>query len=513
MVSKIRKYNAETAIPDDAYGLFQSSDLSILLLEGTFPHVIPLISHSLRITDQAESTPTTSPLVFWNPRASQLEMREIERTRTYRMNVKFEVGIPPYTSSRMLELAKAGLRKDLIDYVPSADYSKRLATIYSPETGYKEPIRSEDQHMGGTDPSAARRGYTTGAQAPTLTEVHGLLVSSVNTMSNGIHALAWLNPDYDGGQLESPQDIIIGGEQIGGSADEILSVLSSDDARFDTNTDIATALPASSIITGILQLGSKTVVTFADNIDPTTATSGGIAVYANGLVTEALLSAASVAEPMYAIAYDKNSERFIAVGKGGKTYAGKKTSLTTLSDLSSAATTSNMLDIAVRNGIGYIACEDGNAFTLSGSVFTDITTAVVGALAPSALNSVAYPGHQHLAFGGASGFYSETLDGGDNWFPEFINSGAGNINKIVGETWRTFVGVDGVLLERSVITPGEGDVPEEFEWRELELTGDSGFTGNITDMALLQWMDGPNVLAIVTDAGEVGYAKPGVMQY
>ena len=122
-------------------------------------------------------------------------------------------------------------------------------------------------------------------------------------------------------------------------------------------------------------------------------------------------------------------------------------------------------------------------------------------------------GNHHVAFGGASGFFSETLDG-TTWYDQQLNSGSGTVTNIVGETWRVMVSIAGYFFERSVVTlDPDAEVPEEMVWREFKLQGDASLDGNITDMAMLTWMNGPNVLAAVTDAAEIVYARPGVMQY
>jgi hypothetical protein len=431
----------------------------------------------------------------------------------YVTKVGFEISLPPFTSSRMLELAMVGARKDIINYAPGLAYATRKAEIYSPTVGFKDPLFSDSAHMGGGEPSSARRTRTTAAECQTVKEVFGLTAKEVADLgANPLHAVAWLNPDFDGGRTETPQDVIVGGGQLGTEVDEILAVMSSVDDRFDTQSDIDTDLASGNIITDILQIGATTVFTFADNADPTLATAGGIGIYANGIVTVAQLNGSDYVLPMYALEYDSATDRYIAVGANGKILAAKKTSLTVLSDLSDASVTDDFVDIALRQGIGYIAAIDGNAYTLSGSVVTDITSAVVGSIAPSTLNSVEYLGNHHIMFGGASGFISETLDL-ETWFPEQINNGAGTVGVIVGETWRTFLGIDGVIHERSVVTFEESDLPEKIDWRILELEGGADLDGTITDIALLDWMAGPNVLAIVTDAAEIAYAKPGVMQY
>ena len=362
MPLKTRLRENEETTPTDARGVFESSELSVLLMEDNFPWFTHLNAHALRITDQPESTPSTVPVQEWNPATMQIDYREVQRTQTYLMNVSYEVALPAFTSSKLLEIALAGARKDIVDYIPSNDYAERVASIFTPTVPYKEPTHSEDFHMGGADPSAARRSKATGSQTKTIKKIHGMVGNEVNDLgSNAIHAVAWMNPDYDGGRLEAPQNVIVGGDQLGATAPELLSVLSTVDARFDTNTDLDTGESAM-FVTDIIVKGSAVIFTYTDDIDPTAAADGGIYIYKDGVFTECTLSGSPVATGMFALEWDKDTDRFIAVGAGGKIYAANKTTLTILSDLSDSGVTDDMVDIAIGNGLAYIATIDGNAY-------------------------------------------------------------------------------------------------------------------------------------------------------
>ncbi len=509
---RTRKRFDETQKGIDARGVYNESSRNMLYMEDVFPNVIALPTHAFRLANQEESEPSKAPVVRWNPFTRQLERKDVTTSRKIVTNVEWEIECPPWTHSRVIEAANAGVQADFILFRDATEYKDRKVELYIPSTPLKEPIRTENLKMGGLDPQSELVGKTTGATSPTVVEIWAARGDKVNDLgSNPLYAVCFAAPDYDGIRDEAPGDIIVGGGQIGGATDEILAVMSSEDSQYDTNADLSTGLAAGMKITSLVQVGSQTFATYTDNILPASAADGGILMYDGSTVDEVLLSGSPIGEPLYGIAYDAENQRIVAVGKGGKIFTISRTNALAATDASDVAITGDMVSIAFSRGTGFIATEEGDAYTFSGVTLTDITTEVVGSIAPSELNRVAYLGNEHVAFGGASGFFSETLDGGESWAPVQLNSGVGNVRAIAGETWRLFVGIDDTFFERSALSLQAGDqIDDTLKWREFALEGGVDLGGNIRDIARLSWMNGPNVFVAVTQAGEIVYMRAAV---
>jgi hypothetical protein len=512
MARRTRKRFEENQKPRDALGVYNESSRQMLYMEAVYPQVYALPSHGFTLTAQEESEPSKAPVTEWNAFTRQLERKDVTTSRKIVTNVEFEIACPPWTHSRVIEAANAGVQADFLLFRDATEYKDRRVEVYSPSTALKEAIRSENLKMGGLDPQSELVGKTTGATTKTIMEIWAARGEKVNDLgANPLYAVCFANPDYDGVRDEAPGEIIVGGGQLGNATDEIMSVMSSEDSQYDTPNDLSTGLAAGQKVTGLVQVGNLTFASYADNILPASATTGGILVYDGSTVDEVLVAGSPIGEALYAIVYDSENQRVIAVGKGGKIYTISRTNYLVATDRSDATVTDDMISIAVSRGTGYIATDNGNAYTFSGVTLTDITEEVVGAIEPSELNRVAYLGNEHIAFGGASGFFSESDDGGVTWRPTQINNGVGNVRAIAGQAWRIFVGIDDTLFERSALSLQAGDqVDDSLKWREFALEGNVALSGNIRDIAMLNWMNGPNVFVAVTEASEIVYLRAAV---
>lgn len=514
MANKTRKRTKDRQRPKDASGGLYSTERNLLLMEETFPRLYHLVSHKFEISDSTQSSPTEVPVAGYDPFSRSIVVTRYESSRKTIEKRSVTLGLPEWPYSKVKEVAQSGVKRDFMVLLNEQDYAERYAEISIPSNGLDQPNKTGVLSMGGTDPSNELITQTSGYVEAANMELWGLSASPTTSPSaNPLYAAAWLAPDYDGDLTACPGDAIIGGEQIGAAADEVLSVLTTDNSRFDTENDVTTALAVDSLITSIVLVGTKIVATFANHIDPADvgATAGGIVVYDNGTVSEALLSGSGLATPMYGVAYDRDSDRIVAVGQDGKIVSANIDDLLTLSDLSMTSSPPHLLDIAFgTTAVGYIAAVDGTAWSLTGTITTDISTVVKGSLTPTTLVRVAHLGNEHYAFGGDAGFFSETLDGGKNWTPQALNAGAGTVYAIAGHSWRTMLGINDSFFERSILTIVGDDPNYEMVWRQLDLLGNATLSGNIRDIQILRWMNGYNVFVAVTDAGEVVYAKAAV---
>lgn len=484
-----------------------TGDWRVMMTSSEFGTMKVLGGHLLRWAAQEESTPGMASLVEYNPRTGKNEMRQFETERKYVMKRDVEIGIPTWGFSPIEEVAFAGVDNDYLRVRSDCPYCDREAFVYTPQTALKEIVETENLSMGGVDPQNEAIGKTTGFNLASFADIKGIAASIVSTPATALYAVAWQVPDYCGSASECPGDVIVGGGAIGAEVDEILAVLSTTTSRFDTETAIGTGLAAGMEITDILVVGNVKFATWADAIDPGTATDGGVLVYKNGVATEAESGGSVLNTPMYGVTIDGDN-RVIAVGQNGAIFVAKLTNPTVMTDISIAAETSDLVSIASGgSSVSYIAASDGTAFSLVGNITQDISTAVKDGLVVSQWTKVEKLAYGHVMFGGENGTLAETLDDGQTWDAQQINQGVGDVGAITGWTYRTFVSIAGTIFERSPLALVDAAEFAQMDWRELEFQGGQEFSGNITDMAILWWLNGPNNLAIVTDDGEVGYAK------
>lgn len=484
-----------------------TGDWRVMMTTNDFGTMKLLGGHSLRWAAQEESTPGMASLVEYNPRTGKNEIRQFETERKYVMKRDVEIGIPNWGFSPLEEVVFAGVDNDYLRVRSDCPYCDREAFVYTPQTALKEIVDTENLAMGGIDPQNEAIGKTTGFNLNSFADIKGIAASIVSTPATALYAVAWQNPNYCGTASECPGDVIIGGGAIGAEVDEILATLTTTTNRFDTETGIGTGLAAGMEITDLLVVGNVTFATWSDTIDPSTAADGGVLVYKNGVATEAQSGGSVLNTPMFGICID-GDDRVIAVGQDGAIFTAKLTNPLVFTDISIAAETSDLVSIASGgSSVSYIAASDGTAFSLVGNTTQDISTVVKDGLVVSQWTKVESLGYGHVMFGGENGTLSETLDDGTTWDAQQINLGAGDVGAIGGWTYRTFVTIGTSIFERSPLALVDASESTQMDWREVELEGGQEPSGNITDIAVLWWLNGPNNFAFVTDDGEVGYAK------
>lgn len=485
-----------------------AADYRVMMTQQTFGRLRRLDGHSFRWAAQEESTPATASLVQYNQQTRKAEIKTVDTERKFITKRDFEIGIPPWEHSYIEEVVSAGADYDYFRVRSDCPYCDRRAYAYEPQTKLKEIMDTENLALGGVDPQNEAIGKTTGANLNSFIDIKALSASLTGTPATGaLYAVAWMKPDYCGNASECPGDIVIGGVIVGDAVGENAAILSTNISRFDTETHIALGLGATEVVTDILVVGETQFFTWSDNIDPSTATDGGLLVRRNGAVSEAEVSGSPIGAPMYGLTLDGDG-RVIAVGQNGAIFVTTMANPTVLSDISVAAETDDFIAVASGgSSVSYIAASNGNAFSLVASQVTDITTAVKDGETVAIWNKVASLSYGHVIFCGPNGIISETIDDGENWDASVLNQGAGNVLAATGHTFRTLVSIGNAIFERSPLELAEEDEFATMKWRQLELAGGQEPSGNIVDMAILYWLNGPNVLAFVTDDGEVGYGR------
>lgn len=485
-----------------------TADYRVMMSQSVFGRLRRLDGHSLRWAAQEESTPATASLVQFNQQTRKVEMTTVETERKYITKRDFEIGIPPWEWSYLEEVVSAGADYDYFRVRSDCPYCDRRAYLYEPQTKLKEIMETENLSMGGTDPQNEAIGKTTGANLNTFVDIKAISAALTGTPATGaLYAVAWMVPDYCGNASECPGEIVVGGVIVGDAVGENAAILSTNISRFDTETHIALGLGATDVITDILVVGETQFFTWADDIDTATAADGGVLVRRNGAVSEAEAGGSVLGNAMYGLTLDGDG-RIIAVGQNGAIFVTTMANPTVMTDISVAAETDDFIAIASGgSSVSYIAASNGNAFSLVASQVTDITTDVKDGQTVAIWNKVASLSYGHVIFCGPNGIISETIDDGEVWFSSVLNQGAGNVLAATGHTFRTLVSIDSAIFERSPLELAEENEFASMKWRELELEGGQEPSGNIVDMAILYWLNGPNVLAFVSDEGEVGYGR------
>lgn len=277
--------------------------------------------------------------------------------------------------------------------------------------------------------------------------------------------------------------------------------------QFATGVAVSSAVPASQIVTDIYQDGDVIYATYAGNVDPATATTGGIVRIVGGVSTTVL----SLAAGMYGITFAE--KKFVAVGATGRLYESSDgITWTLVANTVLASTHFKRVVFEPKTGKCYIAghgAADGAAATWDGNIIVDITSQV-GTLTGKKLQAVKVlssddADYAHVAFGGDSGFYSENgdLENNATWTVVPLPTITDTVSAIEGDSWRTYVGAGTKIHQRSIFT--------KMDFATLV---SSGITGNITDGATGITDDGVNYVVFVTNvsgtSGKIYMLRPAV---
>lgn len=470
-----------------------------LYIEGEdYRRLIFLEGHSLVQQTVQQTTPTNLPYAKWNPRTQSLEMQEVATTRRSISRIDFNIGMPAKDYSIMDEIVDSGCIRDVLRMRLDCERCDRLVDLYLPTAPFNQVVDDNELTMGGISPTESLVGRTTGFSSPAKGRMWPLDVAVVATVETSVNEVRWSEGDACADCGFCPDEILLGGtvDNDPDPDDGLFGVLSTDNQLFDTLSSVS-GLPSGAVVTDFIVNGARVVGTFR-----VSTTGGGTFVYENGVLSLGEVGGVAIAEPLTGIT--RQGDIYIAVGDDGVIYTAP-----TIDPLNwtllNVGSTDDFTAIATDGQINYLATATGDAFTLVGSVLTDITSDVDPNNVATTLNAVHVFGEGHIAFGGAAGFFSESLDGGTSWMPVQLNGGTGTIRAIAGEKWRQFVGVDSVLLERSPLT-----VDSEFvmQFAELGLQGGQTLSGNIMSLDVVKRFNAINYLVGSTDAGEIFYGKP-----
>lgn len=269
---------------------------------------------------------------------------------------------------------------------------------------------------------------------------------------------------------------------------------------FVTGSAVSIGLPSGAIAQSTFVEGDHILVGYAASV----AGTGGIRRSIDGGASWSDASPTSSPE-IFKITY--GGGLYYAVGGTGGIFTSPDgATWTAITNTLYPAATDDLKDAAWDEGSQtlYIAgggAANGIALALLGSALADIGTQVKGSLGSlPLLSSVKVLNGRHVAFGGASGFFSESPEASDGTLFKNASVGTGTITTILGNHVRTLVGGGTAIRVRDGIT--------QFDWRQLRLVNNTTITGNITDGAEGKFIFGMNDFVFSTDAGEIIRVAP-----
>jgi len=266
---------------------------------------------------------------------------------------------------------------------------------------------------------------------------------------------------------------------------------------FASGTAITTGLANTASINGVVTDGATAVAVFSDGA------AGGILLSVDGGATFTNVSPAG-SKPLHDVI--RAGSYYYAVGGTGYIYRSVDGSAWTLLS-NTVAPTAVLYDAAYdpSTGLVYVAGDvSGTGVALqinSSGAITDISATVKGAaVSLPTVYVVDVLAEGHIAFGGASGFYSEYVAGQINPLYRNTTVGSASIKFIGGDSWQTVVGGGTKVWHRWV--------PAEMAWEEMPKGPGVSITGAITSGAEGMNDEGANFFSFVTDAGEIFIAAP-----
>lgn len=323
-----------------------------------------------------------------------------------------------------------------------------------------------------------------------------------DTLAEAAYAVAFRTEECEGCLTGQPYtDVIVGGGSLV-ALDPTTAYVSDD--RFANNTVLTHLIPDEHVVTDIYTDGKVALLAFADTalVTDAGATTGGVSYSDN--INEAAPTFTldtNITEPVRGIT------RFLGVYLAcGGTTAGdgllwkSENGITWEAvDTGSLATGKAFSAIAAdeENERFYIVGEDGvvvmgkpsgDSYQLSALTPTNVST--------TDLFAVHVLGYKHVALGGATGYYAESLDGGDTWELPAV-PGTSTIRRIKGSVLRTVVAAGSVLYARSALSL--------MEFKSVDVQEGATVTGDISG---LDGAEDHNYFVWCDDDGNVGIVRP-----
>lgn len=322
---------------------------------------------------------------------------------------------------------------------------------------------------------------------------------ALTDLSDPLYAVAFLQDDCAG----CTEDFYTSLVAVGGPGGAVAARVYVSDDRFGSHSLGVHSAPAGSIGNSVFVDGSVVLVGFANNIAPATATTGGTLFSVDGGANLTLDSNITVS--VWGV--EKFAGQYVAVGgttAGGKVWTSPDGTAWTEVVSAAIPVDQPLTGISVDNDAGAVYIVGGGGAVLKGraSGGSITLTALTDHGATGLLRAVNVFGDDHVAVGGASGFYAESVNGGADWTTPDV-PGTAIVNAIAGTQHRAMVGVAsaGGLFVRDVLT--------KFLYEAEDFADGVTVTGDITGVAIdkSDTLENQNYFAAVTDDGEVILAK------
>lgn len=321
------------------------------------------------------------------------------------------------------------------------------------------------------------------------------------------------NPIYDAGGTVAYNDIVFkkadcvacgegyaqGAIAVGGDGTAVPLITNTANRFADVNS-LVTGGAATNVADAVYQDGDFIVVSMHIAASPT---AGLLYVSYNGGSSWSVVTA--VAEVIFDI-IDANGTLVLVGGDttdGGRIFLSEDRLNTVVEITNAAIPASTALNAAaydVETSNLYIVGDSGVLLKgrLSGSTLTlvDISANLNGS--PGNLTCIALINTKELILGGASGYLSQTRDGGLTFTAVGIGTSAA-ISSVAGNRWRTIASAGTALFERSALTDNNFEV--------ITLQDGAAVTGDYTRVRMAHG-DDFNRWAAVTDDGEVVMGLP-----
>lgn len=481
------------------------STTRLFILDENFPQLSALDGHRMEVDDPETTDEVSLRTMLWNVESLRFEPHTVQIISEQIDGVTATITIPAYEYSRLEEIAEGGDMPAFVSIRQGSSYDKRYARVLRVTAPLSAIVDADVWSVENFEAIDEPEGKTTTASGSNYGRMFPMTAREVNSIAtSSLYAVLFTYAD-SAQALKSgytPKDILVGGLSTNGYLGVGSSSSDSIQDRWDTLSAISNSIGAGNIVTSLVGSNGVYVGTWADDPDPATATDGGTFSYVNGTVT----LGTSISTPMYGCAAIDGD--FVFVGKGGVVYTSDSLTPATLTQVTHAVTSEHMMAVAgdPDNDVFYIVTSSGSLLTLVASSVSDISAYLPGS--PSDLRSVAVLGDDHIAVGGANGYYAEHLEAtnasaSNPYTQSTLNGGSGTVRAIAGETTRVLCGVDTKLFERSLLTIN--DVILQFQ----ELTIDGGApSGNITDIKMLTRYNEPNFAVAVTASAEILYLNP-----
>lgn len=395
---------------------------------------------------------------------------------------------------------RAGSACEVIFYAvrlcPS-DTDQEHAYIW-PEVLMNQPTRVNDPiTIDETNPIEWQAEFT----APRELVLWSTAGSELTDLSDPLYAVAFLQDDCQGCTEDFYTRLVAVGGPGGGTA---ARVYTSDD-RFGSYALMTHSAPAGSIANSVFVDGSVVLVGFANNVAPGSATTGGTLFSVDSGENGSLDT--DITLPVWGVT--KAFGQYVAVGgttgDGGRVWTSADG--TSWDEVSSDAIPTDQpltaIDFDSEAGAVYVVGGDGTVLKGRSSGGTINFTELTDHGATGLLRAVNVFADDHVAIGGASGFYAESIDGGEDWTTPDV-PGTAIVYAIAGTEERAMVGVAsaGGAYVRDVLT--------KFLYEAEDYADGVTLTGDVTGIAIdkSDVLENFNYFAAVTDDGEVVLYKP-----